>query len=351
MSKHITIQPNFEISSLLKVKHRDIKLDNFQLYKSGRYALFFGLKKLLEISPTLKDIYIPTFVCPQVLMPIEKLDLDQKFYQIDETLSPDKKYLSNSVDANSIVIVINYFGFPSDWEYFNELKLKTGCTLIADNCHSMLSAYKGRNLSEYGDLSFNSFRKILPVLSGAQLFFNNKKYQLDSEAQTRIPSLSELLYMMRSLKPGFIKKNLGDTKLVGNYRPDGNNKYFFDEASVNTIDIISKNYFLSSMKNYKNINIRRCENYMSWLNFLPESDFIFLNELKPINDITPYVFPCIARNKDIMNRWISWGHDKNISIINWSNKRDDLDNNLRLMLLFPVVPDQDIKLVLENASK
>ena len=351
MNRKVTIQPSFEISSLFKYKNQNIKENNIHLYKSGRYALFFGLKKLLEKSPELKDIYIPNFVCPQVLMPIEKLDLDQKFYQIDKTLSLDKKYLSNSVNDNSIVMVINYFGFPSDWEYFNELKLKTGCTLIADNCHSMLSTYKGRNLSEYGDLSFNSFRKILPVLSGSQLFFNNKKYELDSETQTRIPSLSELLYMLMSLKPGFIKKHLGDTKLVGNYRPDGNNKYFFDEESVNTIDIISKNYFLSSMENYRNINIKRRENYMSWLNFLPASDFIFLNELKLNNDITPYVFPCIARNEDVMNRWISWGRDKNISIINWSNKRDDLDNNLKLMLLFPIVPNQNIKLVLENASK
>ena len=86
MSKHITIQPNFEISGLLKFKSRGTKLDNFQLYKSGRYALFFGLKKLLEISPTLKDIYIPTFVCPQVLMPIDKLNLNKNFYQIDQII-------------------------------------------------------------------------------------------------------------------------------------------------------------------------------------------------------------------------------------------------------------------------
>lgn len=45
MSNQVTIQPNFKISSLLKLKQRDTSLDNFQLYKSGRYALFFGLKK------------------------------------------------------------------------------------------------------------------------------------------------------------------------------------------------------------------------------------------------------------------------------------------------------------------
>ena len=40
---------------------------------------FFGLKKIIEINPSLKDIYIPTFVCPQVLMPIDKLNLNKKF--------------------------------------------------------------------------------------------------------------------------------------------------------------------------------------------------------------------------------------------------------------------------------
>jgi dTDP-4-amino-4,6-dideoxygalactose transaminase len=350
MSKQVTIQPNFEISGLLKVKHRDTKLDNFQLYKSGRYALFFGLKKIIEINPSLKDIYIPTFVCPQVLMPIDKLNLNKNFYQIDQNLCLDKKYLEKSVNSNSIIIVINYFGFPSEWEYFEELKLKTKCTLISDNCHSLLTKYNGKSLSKYGDLSFNSFRKMLPVLSGSQLFYNNEEYSINNRVSTRTPSLSELLYMLRSFKPGFIKTRLGDTKLVGHYRPDGNNKYFFDPDSTNTIDSLSDKLFFNSLNNYQKIRDKRQQNYKSWLDYLPESDFIFLNELKADNDTTPYVFPCIARSKEIMGKWLAWGHKRNISIINWSNKRDDLNNHLRLMLLFPVIPDKNIKLTLLNAK-
>ncbi len=348
MSKQITIQPNFKISSLLKLKNRDIKIDDYQLYKSGRYSLFFGLKRIIEVNPLLTDIYIPTYVCPQVLMAIDKLDLNINFYQIDQNLSIDKKHLDESVNSNSIIIVINYFGFPSEWEYFEELKLKTKCTLISDNCHSLLTMHNGRNLSRYGDLSFNSFRKILPVLSGSQLFYNNKEYVMKNMISVRTPSLSELLYIFRSFKPVFIKSRLGDSKIFGEYGSKSS-KYSFNPNLAYNIDSLSDKLFSNFLDDYQKIRDKRQQNYKSWLEYLPESDFIFLNNLEAINDITPYVFPCIARTNEIMNKWLTWGHKNNISIINWSNKSDNLNNYLRLMLLFPVIPDKDIKETLTNA--
>jgi hypothetical protein len=350
MSNQVTIQPNFKISSLLKLKQRDTSLDNFQLYKSGRYALFFGLKKITETNSSLKDIYIPTYVCPQVLMPIDKLNLNINFYQIDQNLSVDKKYLEKSVNSNSIIIVINYFGFPAEWEFFEELKLKTKCTLISDNCHSLLTMYNGKNLSQYGDLSFNSFRKILPVPSGSQLFYNNKKYAMKNIVNVRMPSLGESLSIFRSFKPGFIKSRLGNSNILGAHRSDYD-KYSFDPDATSSIDSLSDKLFFNFLINYQKIRDKRQENYKSWLDYLPESDFIFLNELTAINDTIPYVFPCIARSKEIMHNWLEWGRKNNISIINWANKNDHLNNHLKLMLLFPVIPDKNIKKTLLYATQ
>lgn len=350
MSKQITIQPNFNIKDLFKISFKNKGAANYELYKSGRYALYYGLRRIILSNPKLKNVYIPSFVCPQVLMPLDSLELNLNFYQIDENLEVDKKYLESNIDSSCIIIVINYFGFGSEWEFFDNLKRKTSCFLVSDNCHSLLSHYKGKNLNEYGDFSFNSFRKILPVLSGAQLYYNNEEIIDIIDRKRRLPSLSELFYMMRSFKPSFIKTRLGDTKLVGHYRSDGNNKYFFDPKAENKIDIISYNLFAQYLYQFDMIKSSRQRNYNFWSNYLPESDFFFINSLKLNQDITPYVFPCIAKNEEIMNKWIKWGNKRNISIINWSNKRADLNKKLRTTLLFPIIPDKNIMDNLENVN-
>ena len=347
MKKQINIQPNFAFLNLIKSKFRDHKNDNFRLYKSGRYSLYFGLIKIMKNNPQIKNIYVPTFICPQVLMPLDKLNLNVNFYQVNENLSLDKEYLNKTINSESIIIVINYFGFPSDWEYFEELREKTKCVLISDNCHSLLSKYKGKNLSQYGDLSFNSFRKIIPVMSGSQLFYNTIEYN-DKQSKTRFPNLGEILYMFRSLKPSFIKTRLGDTKLVGEYNPLKDNKYFFNPKADNTIDILSDSLFNNYIDNHQELTNKRQQNYQAWLNYLPKSEFIFFNNLKLDEEITPYAFPCIAKSKNVMNKWILWGRENNISIINWANKNDNLNHHLKLILLFPIVPDRDIKLTLSN---
>ena len=351
MNKQLTIQPNFNIADIFKMNFSTKDKLDYELYKSGRYALYFGLKKVLSNNPKLKNVYIPTFVCPQVLMPLYSLKLNIVFYQINEKLLIDKKFLEENINSECIIIVINYFGFTADWEFFDNLKSKTSCTLISDNCHSLFTKYKGKNLSKYGDLSFNSLRKNLPVLSGSQLFYNNKDYKNVVNTSARLPSPSELFYMLRSLKPSFIKSRLGDTKLVGHYRPDANNKYFFDPSSENKIDLISNNLFNNYLMEINNITSYRQNNYNAWHNYLPQSDFIFINSLELDKDITPYVFPCIAKTKEIMHKWVQWGRSRNISIINWSNKRTDLNEKLRLTLLFPIIPDKNVKNILEDVDQ
>ena len=69
--------------------------------------------------------------------------------------------------------VINYFGFPADWELVNNLKKELGLFIIEDNAHSPFSKYRDTNLGSLGDMSFNSLRKFLPLLSGSELYIKN----------------------------------------------------------------------------------------------------------------------------------------------------------------------------------
>ena len=73
---------------------------------------------------------------------------------------------------------------------------------------------------------------------------------------------------------------------------------------------------------------------------MDQKDFLYFDV--EINNIyCPYVYPCIAKSKNILNKWIRWGENNNINIIPWPklpvNKHNHFGNDkLNNVLLFPV---------------
>ena len=54
----------------------------------------------------------------------------------------------------------------SNWSSINEIKNEYELITIEDNCHSL---NEENGVGSYGDYSFNSLRKIIPLLSGSEL--------------------------------------------------------------------------------------------------------------------------------------------------------------------------------------
>ncbi len=160
----------FEFSFLFKKKKNIFKfwksyLKNFKLFFSGRDALRFLLKNLKE-----KYFYLlPSYTCYEVIRPFEEFSLDFDFYRVYFNPSPQIDFDDIKKKAarykNPIVIIIEYFGFPVDYE----LEIP----FILDISHSLLT-FKKRNFKIKPSFIFGSLRKILPLPDGGVLFFDGE---------------------------------------------------------------------------------------------------------------------------------------------------------------------------------
>lgn len=155
---------------------------------SFRYYTGGGIHSLYQILKNIdfKDdsiCLLPSYLCPTILMPFDKLKIKYKFYRIDSKLEIDNEYLNSLINENiKAILFINYFGFPisSNNEELLILLKKQGIILIQDIVQAFYS-----DINLIGDYCFNSFRKFLPadgsvILSNRPMIinqsFNNYKY-------------------------------------------------------------------------------------------------------------------------------------------------------------------------------
>lgn len=151
-------------------------------YPYGRYA-FFSLLHSLGIS----SIYMPSFICRDMLSPIFTLDIQCFFYEIDQDFKPIA--LDKKCDA---ILFVNYFGFATDIAPFKEYQQKHRAILIEDNAHGFLSKdTEGHWLGTRGDFGIFSLRKTLALPNGAMLSVNNPKFFSQVFQEARICTTDE----------------------------------------------------------------------------------------------------------------------------------------------------------------
>ena len=106
---------------------------NISLYTYSRIALFEILK--FHNKKETQSIYMPSLICRDILSSIQNLNYKIHFYDVDKKLNP---MLSNNVKAD-IILVVNYFGFSQNLDYFKNYIDKNKCITIEDNSHGFLS--------------------------------------------------------------------------------------------------------------------------------------------------------------------------------------------------------------------
>tara|TARA_B100000586_G_C20040969_1_gene397675 strand:- start:17 stop:1048 length:1032 start_codon:yes stop_codon:yes gene_type:complete len=340
MNNQITIQPLFSYKKLFSSFIKKNTDSNKYLYNSGRSSLDVAIKCLLDNKYSVKQILLPDLICNDIIPILDSHNLIIKFYPVDEKLNPDLDYIENEAKNNfSIICIVNYFGSASNWNKILELKKTIDCIIIEDNAHSLYGEDNGINFGELGDISFNSLRKILPLLSGSELKINIKTLSNKYISSYRMPNISELATSLRSLKPKDFKfKNIHTS----------NNRY---KNKVSSIDYFSK-YILNNEEEYKNITcVTRQNNFKYWQSFLKNSDLEFI-ELK--KSLCPYVMPCYANDEHSLNKWTKWSNKNSINIIRWPDlpiKHNHLLKHLKLrkIICFPVNQYYDLnKIPLTN---
>ena len=334
----VTIQPLFEYSILLKTLISLNKKSKANYFMSGRYALEYSLLELIKNNNGIEKIHLPNIICEEVVMVIEKLGIKTEYYRINNKLQIDMQMLENSLtDKLSVILVVNFFGFPSQWKQLLQIKEKTNCLIIEDNTHSLYSSLNNKDLGTYGDISFNSFRKILPLLSGSQLISNSKNIMYENKNESRLPSMHEILYSLRGFKKLFMKRQLSK-------KTSQSNTYINPQP----IDMFSKRILDGYDFDRNSIKDFRIKNYRFWYSYLTGRDLSFFKGQDLNEEICPYVFACYADNDLIVNKWIKWGAEKNINIISWpkyhASTAPFLNNDFnRRILCFPVNHQFDLK--------
>lgn len=197
MMNPFTIQPK----GYLNIKDFYANSDMY-FYPYARYAFWEALKKL-----EIKTIYIPSFICRDMLAPINNLKIKYYFYDIDQNLKP----VLHNIKCDAILMV-NYFGFPQDIEHFEKYKQKYNAIIIEDNAHGFLSRDKeGKLLGTRGDVGFLSIRKTIFLPNGGALLVNNdslkeKEYK---DAEVKNSYEDSIYYRKLNIKKKIFSKYIG----------------------------------------------------------------------------------------------------------------------------------------------
>ena len=151
-------------------------LDNTIYFSSGRVALYNGIK-LINLNK--KIILLPDIICKEILIPLKKLKIKYKFYELDNELKPKWSELSKIKLKNiSSILMIHYFGFPSDINKFRAFTKKNKITLIEDYCHGYDGYYKSKKLGTFGDICIMSPKKLINDLYSGGILKLNKDFEL-----------------------------------------------------------------------------------------------------------------------------------------------------------------------------
>lgn len=127
-----------------------------------------GIALLIELlSPA--HVWMPSYLCEVMIKAVDELRTSVKFYEVDYDLSLSSSEWLDSVQPNDLVVLIDYFGFPSD-PYWIKLAKERGARVLEDGCQALLSEEAGR----FSDFVLFSPRKFVGVPDGGILVYNHE---------------------------------------------------------------------------------------------------------------------------------------------------------------------------------
>ena len=182
-------------SASLALPHADVRL-----FRLGRDALTVAVETLPP-GPVL----VPAFICREAVEGVRATGREVRFYSLGPDMSPDWASVGDAIagatqeaetgtgpfdklrarslitqadnagdasDNPAALVLVHYFGMPADAATARRWCDERGVALIEDCAHSFLSVAGGRPVGSDGDFAIFSFRKQMPVASGAALVVN-----------------------------------------------------------------------------------------------------------------------------------------------------------------------------------
>lgn len=263
---------------------------------SGRNALELVLNSIRNIQ----NIYIPYFTCDVVLEPLEKLNIQYTFYNIDENLElPPNICLNN----NEYLLYTNYFGIKDN--YIKKLSQKYGDKLIVDNAQAL-----------YAEPTANciySPRKFVGIPDGG-IAYCNKENDIASYARDYSADRCEHLLIRhdKEASEGYMAFKGNSAKLKSQTIKQMSN------LTIRLIDSIDFNF----------IKEKRINNFNHIHKYLKESNLLDVDNFGEY--ACPMIYPYYTDDKTLKQKLIS---NKIFVATYWPNvfewcKFDSLEYNL-----------------------
>lgn len=248
-------------------------------YKNARSG-FSDL--LVSLNFTARDVLlVPSFIGENewegsgVFDPIRQHKINYEFYRIKRNFRVDEEGLIEKLCDPYVkaLLVIHYFGFAwLNLEKIIDICEKNNIFVIEDCAHALGSSIHSSLLGEFGDASFVSLHKLLPLSDGGFLQINNGSHEINTDRKCSI-SLQSLQFLNMV---DLIKVN---KKRVDNYRYLSNKLKIFEGINilVNKIKkgIVPLNLPLIILKNkrdeiYEKLNKKKLGIICLYRNLIPE---------------------------------------------------------------------------------
>lgn len=168
----VLARPHPDYRSLLGRKCITQEWSNILYFQRARDALQAGLERLgLHRGDT---IVIPAYICDSTLAPLRTAGYRILFVDIREDFQFDLAQLSAVIRKSGAkaILVVHYFGLPSDMERLLTVCRPLGVKVIEDCCHSFLTHINGVRVGYCGDAAIFSMRKTLGIPDGGALRLN-----------------------------------------------------------------------------------------------------------------------------------------------------------------------------------
>lgn len=167
-----------------------------QYFFSARYAMAAGIRALgIKHGDA---VLLPAYTCGVEIDPFLHHGILPRFYRIGADLKTDVKDLAKRLTGEvKAVLVTHFLGFPQPIDEIRAVCDEKNVLILEDCAHALLSSQKGRDLGTFGDISFFSLLKTLPVPNGGILVINNGS--VSCACRRRMPSRFGALYYLADL--------------------------------------------------------------------------------------------------------------------------------------------------------
>jgi perosamine synthetase len=128
------------------------------LASSGRAALYLVLKALSQRSSFRREVVLPAYTCPSLVMVVRKVGLEVRLCDISpHTLGFDREQLSGVLSERTLaVVLVHLFGIPQEVQDVVALASKVGAMVIEDAAQAMGARLNGRTVGTWGHIGLTS---------------------------------------------------------------------------------------------------------------------------------------------------------------------------------------------------